>query len=102
MRNIVLGLAALVVVTGCATASSPLNGVWYSDVKHAKDATPANTSSKMGSACAQSILGLVATGDASIEAAKKDGNITTVSSVDAHSTSILGFFAKYCTIVKGN
>lgn len=102
MKNIVLALGALIFATGCASAAKPVVGVIYSDVKFAQNATDASGASKTGMACAQSILGIVAMGDASLQAAKKDGNITTVSSVDGHSTNILGFFAKYCTIVKGN
>ena len=47
-------------------------------------------------------LGIIATGDASIDAAKKAGGITNVASVDHDSTSILGLFATFCTVVKGN
>ena len=46
-------------------------------------------------------VGLIATGDASIDAAKKHGSITKVSSVDHSSTRILGYYAKFCTVVTG-
>ena len=51
---------------------------------------------------ATNILGLIATGDSSIDAAKKAGGIKDVSSVDHDSTSILGLFGTFCTVVKGN
>jgi hypothetical protein len=46
-------------------------------------------------------MGLVATGDASIEAAKRAGGIQEVASVDHQSTSILGIMGEFCTIVRG-
>jgi hypothetical protein len=47
-------------------------------------------------------LGLWAEGDASIDTAKKNGGITTVSSVDAKVDSILGIVTTYTTTVRGN
>lgn len=102
MKNTILALVAIMAVTGCASVDSPVRGMIYGDVKHSTNATDANAASKTGSACAESYLGAVALGDASIQAAKSAGNISTVSSVDEQSTNILGFYAKYCTIVKGN
>ncbi len=55
----------------------------------------------MGEACATSILGVVATGDASIDTAKKNGGVAQVTAVDHHTKSILGVYAKFCTIVYG-
>ncbi|HVJ89374.1 MAG TPA: TRL-like family protein [Labilithrix sp.] len=52
-------------------------------------------------ACASSILGVVATGDASLEAAKAAGGITQVAHVDHDNFSVLGVYAKTCTIVVG-
>lgn len=56
---------------------------------------------KRGEACAQNYLGLVAVGDASIDAAKKAGGITRVASVEQSASRVLGYYAKFCTIVKG-
>jgi len=82
-------------------AHSPVSGFMYSDVKHSDFATEAYGGSARGEACATSILGAVATGDASIETAKKSGGIAQVVAVDHTSNSILGVYAKYCTIVYG-
>ena len=57
---------------------------------------------KEGKACAQSILGLVAQGDASVKAAAKDGGITSITSVDHYTKNLLGVIGDYCTIVRGN
>lgn len=101
MKNLSLfGLAALM-LTGCASARAPLTGFWFTDVQSGENATGYQSGSKMGEACATSILGLIATGDASIEAARKAGGITYVISVDNNDYSVLGVFAKHCTIARG-
>ena len=55
---------------------------------------------KHGRACAQNILGLVAQGDSSVEAARKNGGITKVMTVDQEIESYI-VFAKVCTTVAG-
>ena len=55
---------------------------------------------KHGRACAQNILGLVAQGDSSIEAARRNVGITKVMAVDHEIESYI-VFAKVCTTVAG-
>ncbi len=96
----VLG-GALLFAGGCAAARSPVTGFLYSDVK-ANDSVTANTAAtKVGRATATSILGWVATGDCSLDAAKKQGGITKVAHVDYESTSIIGIYATTTTVVYG-
>ncbi len=92
---------ALLIVSGCATVRAPVSGVWYTDVKSSLDVTSNAAGSKAAQSCSVSILGLIATGDSSIEAARRSGQITTITSVDHSSFSVLGLYAKYCTIVRG-
>ncbi|WP_420590433.1 TRL-like family protein [Bacterioplanoides sp.] len=95
------GIALL--ATGCSLAPTPAgNGLLYTNVQYQGMANNDATAQKTGSACATNILGLFATGDASIEAAKKAGGITKVATVDAEVTSVMLFFSKYCTVVSGN
>lgn len=61
----------------------------------------AKSASKRGEACMQNVLGLVAWGDASIDTAKKLGGITQVASVEQLPTRVLGYYARYCTVVRG-
>lgn len=82
-------------------AKSPVNGAWYTDAHSSVGATSNQAGNRVGEACSTSILGLVATGDASIETARRNGGITMISSVDDHANSILGVYAKYCTVVRG-
>jgi len=88
-------------LSSCAVVKSPLTGVLYTDIKAPVAATSNSNSTKVGSASATSILGVVATGDASIDAAAKSAGITKIHHVDEHSTNILGFFAKYKVYVYG-
>jgi len=76
-------------------------GMIYADVADPIAAT-SSTGARTGQATSTSYLGLVATGDSSIEAAKRSGGISSVSSVDVKRSNILGIITKYTTIVKGN
>jgi hypothetical protein len=96
-----LGVASL---SGCmGVVHSPALGILFTDVKWAEggDAEGA-LGAKEGKACAQSILGLVAQGDASISAAAQNGGVTNVHTVEHSSRSILGIIGDYCTIVRGS
>ena len=88
-------------LTACQPVASPLMGLIYNETKYGYIATTNTNATKEGKACAQSILGLVATGDASIAAAKANGGITEVSHIDYTAKSVLGIIADWCTIVKG-
>lgn len=58
--------------------------------------------SKVGRAEAQSILGLVAIGDASIQTAARNADIKTIKYVDYHVENILGIIGRYTTTVYGD
>jgi len=91
------------VLSSCAHAMAPVTGFIYSDVKGPFAAT-SNTrvkGGKVGTATATSILGWVAQGDASIEAAAKSAGITKITNVDYYSTNILGIYATFTVTVYG-
>ena len=94
-------LIAAFMLTGCAMVMTPATGGLYSDVKGPHHATSNTSYSKVGTSEAVSILGWVATGDASIEAAMKNGGITKVHHVDYHCKNILGVYAKLTVFVYG-
>ncbi|MBU0634713.1 MAG: TRL-like family protein [Candidatus Omnitrophica bacterium] len=60
------------------------------------------TYSKVGTAKATSILGMVATGDCSIKTAAANGGIKTIKYVDYDAKNILGIYGKYTTTVYGD
>ncbi len=85
-------------LSGCAS-SMPI-GTLYTDLKLPISATGAQ-GKKEGTAECKSILSMVATGDCSIETAKKNGGITKVSNVDWEANSILGVIGTYKVRVVG-
>jgi hypothetical protein len=94
---------ALMATTGCAIAnggSAFVSGLIYSGYKSPGVVGTAQPA-KIGEACASSILGWIAQGDASIEAAKKAGGITQIAWVDHDQFVILGVYATTCTVVHG-
>ena len=105
MLKLAIPLVALVLISfvigGCMIVASPALGVFYTELQYGDTATTATAANKEGKACVQSILGWVATGDASVEAAKKNGGITEVASVDHTAKSILGIVGEWCTVVRG-
>ena len=88
-------------MSGCAFVASPVTGFLYTDVKAPLAVTSNSGSTKVGTAKMQSILGWVATGDASIEAAAKSAGITKIHHVDYEANSILGIVASFTVVVYG-
>jgi hypothetical protein len=94
-------LKALIILTVC----SLLSGCLYANVRAPLDTNVDQTrlGAKVGKASAQSILWLVATGDASVEAAARDGGLTTINHLDVEREVVLfGLFAKTTTIAYGD
>jgi hypothetical protein len=99
MKKLLIISTLSLTLIGCA--HSPVNGMitmvkWDGGVSN-----PEVSSIKTGKSCAKSILGVFASGDASIETAKKNGGISRVASVDHETTNIMHFYGQYCTIVTG-
>jgi len=102
LKIFVVSAVLALFLSGCAAyTDSPALGALYTDVKAPLIATSNGGSTKVGTAQATSILGLVATGDASIEAAAKSAGIKKIHHVDYQSTNILGIFATYKVYVYG-
>jgi len=103
MRKIfmLITLGSLLFTLNCATvAYGPIGGV-FTSAKIGSYGT-GKTGNKKGEACTTSILGIVAFGDASIDAAKGQANINEITAVNHDIFQILGLYAKMCTIVQGN
>jgi hypothetical protein len=100
-----LGVVATILVAslaaGCVTTTYPLYGTTYAGVKGSLYAKTLGESKKQGKACAHSVLGIAAFGDATIKEAAKQANISEVDSVDFEQFNILGVYGRYCTIVNG-
>jgi len=88
-------------LTGCTTVGhAPVTSLVTLNEKGPVAAGSAAGSSKVGRSEAWGIL-VFATGDASISAAMRNGGITRIHHVDHETSSFLGVYAKYTTIVYG-
>ena len=94
--------AAAFGLAACQIVASPMAGTTFNETKYGNIATDESSTTKEGKACGTSSLGAIAQGDASIVAAKANGGITKVTSVDHYAKNILGIYGEWCTIVKGN
>ena len=98
-----ISAAAVLSLVGCAySPNAPTSGWIYTDTKSSVAASDGTAMPKTGQATCTSILGLVAQGDCSVQAAKINGGISHVTLVDAKQYSLLGIYATYTTIVKGS
>ena len=100
MKKIILLALVSGVLAGCATGPSPVAVGLFTDVKGPITATGI-AGDKQGTACATTTLGLINKGDASIEAAKKAGNISVVATADYHTKGFYPFVGKTCVTVTG-
>ncbi len=92
----------LILLAGLAVMST---GCLFMNVKQPLDINLNQTQlgSKVGESSSQSILWLVAWGDAGSAAAAKDGGITTLNHMDIQILSILfGLYTQTTTIVYGD
>lgn len=98
---IAMCLFVLAAMSGCATPYP--YGAIYTEIKSPIAAGQGDlTYSKVGTAKSTSILGIVATGDASIKAAATNGGISKIKYVDYDAKNILGIFGEYTTTVYGD
>lgn len=101
LKKVLFGSAMVALLSGCQPGGYTPTGLGlFTDVSGPITATSV-VATKEGRACAETLLGLVNKGDASITAAKKDGGITVVSTVDFHSKGFYPFVGETCTIVTG-
>lgn len=99
---IIAAVAATALLSSCASTSTVCGvGGLYTNVKEGVTATSNNVGSKVGTATATNILGIIATGDASISTAASNAGIKKISHVDANKKSILGIFSTYEIFVYG-
>ncbi len=99
--------------TGCSAAGALVGGGEYPSgslysqtqtphkmMRYAAEG-PGKTGDKTGESCATGFLGALAFGDASLNAAKKAGQISEIHSVEYKGTNILGLYTQGCTQVTG-
>ena len=104
LRSALGAMSVAVCLGGCMIVDSPIKGVMGTEViwGDVAGAPAAPGTTKEGKACADSILGLIARGDASVRAAKENGGISEVTSVAHSARNFMNIVAEWCTIVRGN
>jgi hypothetical protein len=96
-----------ILLSGCVSSpSSPVVGMMLTNTTHSGFGSGGIIDSnikanKFGKSTCVSIMSSFAFGDCSINAAKKNGDITKVNSIEYISTNLFYFFSSYTTIVKG-
>lgn len=105
-KKILAGLfitaAATVGLSSCAIVATPAGpGLIVTNTKSGEVATSNNLGTKVGTAQSLNVLGLVVSGDASIEAAAKSAGIKKISHIDNEKFGVLGLWAKYKIYVYG-
>jgi hypothetical protein len=100
-NKILILLLVSCLFSGCAVSYHPLVGGIYTANKGPLLVTESEGGTKEGIATSKSILGFCS-GDSSIGAAAKNGNISKIMAVDTDITSVLfGIYVEYTTIVRG-
>lgn len=102
-------LALMLLTSGCATfigGGGMPQGALFTDVEGPRATQTFEMSVeagelKRGTSTAKGYLGLVAQGDASIQAAAREAGITNIHHVDFHKRSILGLYVEHTTVVYG-
>lgn len=80
---------------------NPLYGTLYTDVYFHMGDYNQTVGPKSGESCVTNILGVIATGDASVKETARKAGITKVTSIDYKMTNILGLFGTFCIKVTG-
>ncbi|MDU1905798.1 MAG: TRL-like family protein [Dysgonomonas sp.] len=103
MKKMTLAIvaSAALLLSSCGMVKAPMTGFLYTDLTSGQTATSNSLGTKVGRATAKGYLGLIATGDASIETAAKSAGIKKISHIDEHANSILGIITTYEVIVYG-
>lgn len=93
---------AVIALSSCAGVGTSVgSGLWYTNVTDGVAATSNTVGTKVGTAKASNILGILATGDASIQTAASSAGIKRISHVDVQKNSILGLFSTSTLYVYG-
>jgi hypothetical protein len=110
MRRILLATVLAAFMFGAAGCGAFIGmgggGLFYQDTKMPSPSVAyygktTDGMTKRGTAACTSILGILITGDASLDAAMRAGGMTKLHHVDTQLTNILGIIATYSTIAYG-
>lgn len=97
-KLLILGVVSLM-LTACVTPSTEV-GIALVEETVQPMLISAESGKREGRACAENFFGIFLKGDMSIEAAKRNGGITKVASVNKEIRSYI-VYAEVCTVVTG-
>ncbi len=100
MKKVLTLIALVALLSGCAT-QYPIGCILTDNTIPMMVGDDSVKADKVGTAMSVSYLGMIATGDCSLETACKNGGITKISHVDRKVKNILGFIGEYTTTVYG-
>ncbi len=101
--TLILSMLGLLSLNSCAVVQSPVNGFAYTNVRAPISVSQSDEKpSRVGRSSARSIMGIIALGDASIQAAAEKGGITNIHHVDYESKSYFGILSEFTVVVYGN
>ena len=100
MKKVLTLIALIALLSGCAT-QYPIGFILTDNTIPMLVGDDSVKADKVGTAMSVSYLGMIATGDCSLETACKNGGITKISHVDRKVKNILGFIGEYTTTVYG-
>ena len=105
-KKILAGLfitaAATFGLSSCAVVATPVgSGLIVTSSKTGEFATSNDLGTKVGTAKSLNVLGLVVSGDASIETAAKSAGIKKISHIDNEKFCVLGIWSTYKIYVYG-
>ena len=99
MKKLLFLSAAALMLGACATPPTEVGTALFAQTNQPLMVT-AGSGTRSGRACATNLLGIFISGDMSVEAAKKNGRITQVASVNKEVRSY-AVWAEACTVVTG-
>lgn len=103
MKKVLFPLLVAAMLSGCAHSVMPVSGMLYGNVSAPLMVTSVSEKpTRVGRASARSILGLIASGDASIQTAARNGGITEIHHVDYESQNLFGVMSEFTVVVYGN
>lgn len=98
----ILALSGIALALTACAATHPVGTIMTNVTLPVTATSNEGGSSKTGEAVCTSFLTMIASGDCSIDAAKKNGGITKVNHVDWHAKSFLGITGTYTLKVYGD
>ena len=101
MKNLFVILTFLL-LSACAITNPPGGpGVLYTDVRELVYLDSYVTPNVEVTVCSTNVLGLVATGDNSLNAIKAESKLKKISSIERTYKSVMLLFGESCLIVRG-